>query len=127
MKLDFDLTTEKAWDVVRRYRKGMYYKVFYMPLMANTAQDLTVKGIELLPDGGEVHVSGKKQGRELLIAMSNPVASKSERSKRGNKMAMSNIRQRFELAYGGRASVDVNDASDRFTVSLRFPLEEGEA
>ena len=30
-------------------------------------------------------------------------------------------------AYGNRAAVEVSDENDRFTVSLRFPLEEGEA
>jgi hypothetical protein len=39
-------------------------------------------------------------------------------------MAMSNIRQRFDLAYGSRASVDVDDSDNRFVVSLRFPANE---
>ena len=39
-------------------------------------------------------------------------------------MAMANIRQRFELAYGNRASVDVDDSNDRYTVTLRFPIDE---
>ena len=82
--------------------------------------------IELLPDGGEVSVTGRRDGKDLVISMSNPVASGAERSKHGNRMAMSNIRQRFELAYGNRAAVDVSDENDRFTVSLRFPLEQGE-
>jgi len=42
-------------------------------------------------------------------------------------MAMSNIQQRFELAYGNKASVDIDDGGDHFTVTLRFPLDEGEA
>ncbi len=40
---------------------------------------------------------------------------------------MSNICQRFELAYGNRASVSVSDESGRYTVSLRFPLEHAQA
>ena len=36
--------------------------------------------------------------------MSNPVAANSRsEAKSGNKMALGNIRQRFELAYGNRA------------------------
>ena len=122
-KLRLGERLQVRWDVQDLPMRALIPSLTIQPLLENAIYH----GIELLPDGGEVHVSGKKEGRELLIAMSNPVASKSERSKRGNKMAMSNIRQRFELAYGSRASVDVNDASDRFTVSLRFPLEEGEA
>ena len=90
-------------------------------------QQIVRKGIEQLPEGGEVTVTGRRDGSDLVIAMSNPVASGTERSKGGNKMAMDNIRQRFELAYVKRATVEVSDERDRFTVSLRFPLEEGEA
>jgi hypothetical protein len=42
-------------------------------------------------------------------------------------MALANIRQRFELAYGHRASVDVDAGDDSYTVTLRFPVDEGEA
>jgi LytS/YehU family sensor histidine kinase len=59
--------------------------------------------------------------------VANPVATGTERSKRGNKMAMSNIRQRFELAYGHRATVDVSEGGSAFAVSLRFPCDQGEA
>ena len=59
--------------------------------------------------------------------MSNPVAPGRARSTHGNKMAMSNIRQRFELAYGGRASVSVIDEDARYTVSLHFPFDEAHA
>ena len=86
-------------------------------------------------DGGEVLVSGKRDGKFLVITMSNPVAAGSERAKSGNKMAMDNIRQRFELAYargatgqgatGKRTTVDVDDSGDSYTVTLRFPHDEG--
>ncbi|MCG8369210.1 MAG: histidine kinase, partial [Proteobacteria bacterium] len=82
-------------------------------------------GIELLPDGGEVSVSGKRDGRRLEIAVSNPVAPGRKSGRDGNRMAMSNIRQRFELAYGNRATVDVDDGDDRYTVTLRFPIDGG--
>ena len=81
-------------------------------------------GIELLPDGGDVTVSGKRDGRYVQISVSNPVAPGKARNKDGNKMAMANIRQRFELAYGNRASVDIDDSDDSYTVTLRYPLDE---
>lgn len=84
-------------------------------------------GIELLPDGGDVVVAGKRDGRILEISVSNPVAPGKSRNKNGNKMAMANIRQRFELAYDGRATVNVDERDDTFTVVLRFPVDEGEA
>jgi LytS/YehU family sensor histidine kinase len=44
--------------------------------------------------------------------------------KGGNKMAMTNIRQRFDLAYGSRATVVVDENDTNFTVSLSFPFDE---
>ena len=81
-------------------------------------------GIELLPEGGDVVVSGKRDGDALEITMSNPVAAGKQRDKIGNKMAMSNIRQRFDLAYGSRGSVSVENSDDHFAVTLRFPFDE---
>jgi hypothetical protein len=40
-------------------------------------------------------------------------------------MALSNIRQRYELAYGSRASMEVSQDGGAYTVSLRFPADEG--
>ena len=111
------------WDVQDLPMRALIPSLTIQPLLENAIYH----GIELLPDGGEVVVTGKRDGKELLISMSNPVATGTERSKQGNRMAMNNIRQRFELAYGNRASVEVSSESDRFAVSLRFPLEEGEA
>ena len=45
----------------------------------------------------------------------------------GHRMALDNIRQRLELAYPGRSSVEVDDAGDSYCVRLRFPLVLGEA
>lgn len=81
-------------------------------------------GIELLPDGGDVVVNGRRDGKSLEISIANPVADGKAREKIGNKMAMSNIRQRFQLAYGSRGSVEVDDSGDRFVVTLRFPANE---
>ncbi len=108
------------WDIDELPMRVRIPSLTIQPLIENAIYH----GIELLPDGGEVNVSGKRDGRNLVISVSNPVAPDRERSSKGNKMAMSNIRQRFELAYGGRANVDVDDSDDRFTVTLRFPVAE---
>ena len=69
-------------------------------------------------------MSGKRDGRYLEISVTNPVAAGKARDKDGNKMALANIRQRFELAYGNRATVTVNEGGGRYTVTLRFPADE---
>jgi len=107
------------WDVGELPMRATMPSLTIQPLIENAIYH----GIELLPEGGEVVVSGKKDNEHLEIVVSNPVAADAKRKKSGNKMAMTNIRQRYELAYGSRASVDVDDANDSFTVRLRFPIE----
>jgi two-component system sensor histidine kinase AlgZ len=111
------------WDVGELPMRALIPSLTIQPLLENAIYH----GIEQLPDGGEVSVTGRREGKELFISMSNPVAPGTARSTHGNKMAMSNIRQRFELAYGSRGSVTVSDENARYTVSLRFPFEEARA
>jgi len=80
-----------------------------------------------LPEGGEVKIDGSKTDSHLTLSISNPVAAGEKRATGGNQMAMANIQQRFELAYGSKGSVDINDTGDQFTITLRFPLDEAQA
>lgn len=108
------------WDVAELPMRALIPSLTIQPLLENAIYH----GIELLPDGGEVNVSGKRIDDDLRISISNPVASDQARKKGGNKMAMANIRQRFELAYGNRAKVDVEETDSDYSVQLQFPCEE---
>ncbi|MBT8088507.1 MAG: histidine kinase [Gammaproteobacteria bacterium] len=111
------------WDINDLPMRARIPNLTIQPLLENAIYH----GVELLPEGGDVIVSGKRDGDLLEISVSNPVATGRERKKAGNKMAMSNIRQRFELAYGSRSSVTVDDSNDHFIVTLRFPANEQSA
>ncbi len=111
------------WDINDLPMRARIPSLTIQPLVENAIYH----GIELLPDGGEILIAGKRDGRYLQIEVSNPVAPGKSRGKDGNKMAMTNIRQRFELAYGSRATVDVDDSNDRYVVTLRFPADEESA
>ena len=41
--------------------------------------------------------------------------------RRGNRMALDNIRQRLDLVFPGQAAVEVQDDGEQYTVRLRFP------
>ena len=108
------------WQIDELPMRARIPSLTIQPLIENAIYH----GIELLPDGGDVTVTGKRDGQTLSISVSNPVAPGKARDKDGNKMAMANIRQRFELAYGDRASVEIDDQDNNFTVTLRFPIDE---
>ena len=83
-------------------------------------------GIEGLPEGGEVLIRGRRDGDLLSISVANPVESISRRRKSNSHhgMALKNIRQRFAMAYGQRATVSTDDSGRRFAVNLTFPNSE---
>lgn len=108
------------WDVDELPMRALIPSLTIQPLLENAIYH----GIELLPDGGEVTVSGRRVNGDLRIIVRNPVAPDHVRKKDGNKMAMSNIRQRFELAYGNRATVDAEEKDSVYNVKLQFPCDE---
>ena len=108
------------WDVADLPMRALIPGLTIQPLLENAIYH----GIELLPEGGEVTVSGKRVDDALEIRISNPIAADQRRKTGGNKMAMSNIRQRFELAYGHQAMVDVQESDSEYSVQLRFPYSE---
>ena len=108
------------WDIGELPMRALIPSLTIQPLLENAIYH----GIEMLPDGGEVIVSGRRIDDDLRIAIRNPVAPDHVHKKGGNKMAMANIRQRFELAYGNRASVDVQETDSDYRVQLQFPCEE---
>lgn len=108
------------WNVDELPMRALIPSLTIQPLLENAIYH----GIELLPNGGEVLIDGKRINDELSIEVSNPIAPTSEARHSGNKMALSNIRQRFELAYGNRANVAVDESEERYAVRLNFPCDE---
>lgn len=108
------------WNVSELPMRAQIPSLTIQPLLENAIYH----GIELLPEGGEVVVTGKRNGDKLEIEMKNPIAQDRTRRTGGNKMAFSNIRQRFELAYGPDAKVEVVETDSDYGVRLVFPYDE---
>ena len=108
------------WNIGELPMRALIPSLTIQPLLENAIYH----GIELLPEGGEVTVTGVRNEKNLEIEMRNPVAADRSGKKGGNQMALANIRQRFELAYGGKATVSVEDTGDEFSVKLCFPFDE---
>ncbi len=80
-------------------------------------------GIENLPEGGEVTITGTMAEANLLITVRNPVAAAgTERG--GMGIALDNIRERLTLLFGSRASISAGREGDEFAVQLRLPLTD---
>jgi two-component system sensor histidine kinase AlgZ len=80
-------------------------------------------GIEPLPEGGVIEVKGEIADDMVMISVSNPIDPQQRKSPReGNQLALENIRQRLELAYGERANLQIDRFADRFCVRVGFPM-----
>jgi two-component system sensor histidine kinase AlgZ len=81
-------------------------------------------GIEPLVDGGVITVVGVLESGVVTLTVSNPLAPEGQRHDRnGHQIALDNIRQRLELAYGNRARFEVEQSAGQFRVLIGFPAE----
>ncbi|MGI9309269.1 MAG: sensor histidine kinase [Gammaproteobacteria bacterium] len=80
-------------------------------------------GIEPLAEGGVITITGTANEDRVTIAVSNPLApAEQRRESQGHRLALDNIRQRLELAYGERARMEIQQLADSFSVEIDFPL-----
>ncbi|HED19110.1 MAG TPA: sensor histidine kinase [Gammaproteobacteria bacterium] len=108
------------WDIERLPRKRLIPSLILQPLLENAVYH----GIEPLPQGGLISISGSAEGRRITITISNPRAPDSAGKRQGNQIALENIRLRLQLAFGEQAGVALRDAGDRFETTLYFPREK---
>ncbi len=112
------------WDVDDLPPRCLVPSLLLQPLLENAIGH----GIEPLPQGGIVDVRGRLGDGAIMLEVSNPKPSGTPPPlRRGHRMALDNIRQRLDLAFPGRAAVEVDITASRYTVRLRFPRAEHES
>jgi len=79
-------------------------------------------GIEPLPDAGVVEIHGRRKGEMVYLSVRNPLPVAPLRSQPGNRIAMDNVRERLELAFGSRARLSTAIDATHYQVSLAFPV-----
>ncbi|MBT8087446.1 MAG: histidine kinase [Gammaproteobacteria bacterium] len=121
-KLRLDDRLDVRWELDDLPMDARLPTFTIQPLLENAIYH----GVELLPDGGEIVVTGRQDGDMFELRLTNPTAGDRTREDDGNKMALSNIKERFELAFEGKGFVDLAERNGLFTVTLRFP-EQAEA
>ncbi len=112
------------WDIDALPAQTIVPSLLLQPLLENAIGH----GIEPLPEGGTVVVRGWLDGDAVALEVTNPVGPSGTGSPRkGHRMAMDNIRQRLELAWPRRSSIEVREESATYAVRLRFPQAGGGA
>jgi len=89
------------------------------PLLENAINH----GIEPLPDGGTIQVSGKVTDGLLELAISNPIPETgTDVRNAGKRIAQENIRQRLQIALGKQALLETSQHAGHYLVKLRLPM-----
>ena len=110
-----------VWDVDRLPMRALVPGLCIQPLLENAIYH----GIENLPQGGVVTISGENHGHAFEIEMRNPVPPDGpKRHSSGNRIALENIRQRLDLAYDKPAKVTNVVENDEYRVTLWIPMVE---
>jgi len=97
-------------------------------LVQPLVENAVVHGIARLPEGGRLEITAGSRGKGAwFVRVENPWPGAEEKSApsaggRGNRMALDNIRQRLELAYGDQASLKIDSAADSFSAEIRVPI-----
>jgi len=106
-----------VWDVTDLPMRALVPGLLMQPLLENAI----FHGIEPRPAGGIVTVSGALDGDMIGLTVRNPLPAAADAVHAGNRVALANIRERMELLYPGRSSVEANRLGDEYIVRLRFP------
>lgn len=112
-----------AWEVDDLPEGALLPPLTLQPLLENAVYH----GIERLPEGGTVRVSGQAQGGRVRLMVSNPVPITGKGERSGHQLALENISERLQFAFGRRAELRFGQAEDQWHVELIVPLQEANA
>lgn len=109
------------WNIGDTPLRALVPSLLVQPLLENAVYH----GIETLPQGGTVTVSSRFDGTMIELEVRNPLPSGNAMTeRRGNRLALDNIRQRLDLAWPGQSLVDVSQENGEYRVRLAFPYQE---
>jgi two-component system sensor histidine kinase AlgZ len=110
---------EVRWKTDSLPARALVPGLVLQPLLENAIYH----GIEPLPEGGPVTVSGELAHGLITLVVRNPVGDAPD-GHDGNRLALANIRERLMLMYGERATVKAGRFDAEYIVTLRFPHVE---
>lgn len=93
-------------------------------LVQPLVENAIVHGIARCPDGGRLAIQSRLEGRRWRLRIANPMPPPDDRAAPGgHRMALDNIRQRVELAYGEKARFRTTVHDGEFIAELELPME----
>jgi two-component system, LytTR family, sensor histidine kinase AlgZ len=84
-------------------------------------------GVETAERGATVAVTGRVDGDTAVVEVRNPLPPDRTGPRQGLRIALDNVAERVALAFPGRGRLDAEQDGDEFVVTVRFPVEDGDA
>lgn len=107
------------WQVSELPKGASVLPLILQPLIENAV----AHGIQSRTEGGEIRVYGRGEKDNIVITICNPVGPYDYHSG-GHGMALANIRERLELAFGPAASLITHQDDEQFFAVLSLPYVE---
>ncbi len=107
------------WQIPEQPLTQLIPSLILQPLVENAIYH----GIEPLPAGGTIKIQLENREQQVHMLVSNPLPNQTRNPHAGNQIALDNIRQRLELAYGEEAGLEITQEDGQFCVELYFPWE----
>jgi two-component system, LytTR family, sensor histidine kinase AlgZ len=112
------------WRVDNGPSQALMPALVLQPLLENAV----CHGIEPYPEGGRISVDIFARNGQLNVVIRNPFrsveAASQSPSRRGNRMALSNIRERLALHFDAEARLSAHQVGEEFVVQMVIPLQE---
>lgn len=109
------------WDVDTLPMRAQVPVLIVQPLLENAVYH----GIEMLPAGGTITITGRLLDGRIEIEVRNPIPQQNNYGEReGNRIALENISQRLDLAWPGKARIETRQEGSEFSARLIFPWVE---
>jgi two-component system sensor histidine kinase AlgZ len=105
------------WDTQNMPTDALIPPLILQPLLENAVYH----GIEPLPQGGIIGVQLYLDRDELHLKVSNPAQAQIAPRVAGNKMALSNIRERLSLLFDVEAQYQVESGAEQYQVHIIIP------
>jgi len=110
---------EIVWRVDELPPHAAVLPLMLQPLLENAV----AHGIQSRKNGGTVTVYGRAEGDQVVVTIANPIAQERSTAS-GHGMAIDNIRERLQLAFGARAALVTYENAEQFYVVLSLPYVE---
>lgn len=84
-------------------------------------------GIEPLPEGGTITITGIRRQSDLIITIDNPIPDADGTTQHeGNQLAQENVKQRIETVFRGAGNLKIHTQDRHYVVQITIPYQTHE-